>query len=470
MGKGLSLKLCMGYGAGAVGEAGFYQFVTSFQLIFLTGVVGMPPGMAGTITSLTILVEAICSIVVGRFSDQLTWRYGRRRPFVLVAAVTVPITVVLGFTAIHQSMTVMFIYYTVVGALGWVAYASFYIPYAAFGAEIARGYNERIQLRTYSRVYNIGATYMATSLPLTLIALFTSRGISAERSWFYFAILFGGITAVALLFCWRATKGTEVIEPEAGQGKKEPMWLVFHDFWQLIRIKSMAILIGAKMIFMVAFTFYTSGMMFYMQYRLGLATEQISVIYLITVVLSAIYTPFIAKAAMKFGKQQEVVGAIGLSGVGGLILYFVGIDTYAMAIFYIVLFMFVQSSYWQISNAIFYDITEVDEYRYGKRREGNIAAMQSIAGTLAASLGLQLIGLFLKSAGFDSSLAQQSERAMAELSRIFVLYPSAALLVSGVLLCAYPITRKRFEMLFNAIELRKRGEDYSMYREELDRL
>ena len=468
MKKGISIKLCLGYGTGALGEAGFYQFVTSFQLIFLTGVVGISPELAGTITSLTILVDAVCSIAVGRFSDHLAWRFGRRRPFVLLSIFSMPVTVILSFTTIHQSQAVMFAYYTVMGALCWIAYSVFYIPYTALGAEIATDYDDRIRLRSVARVFTIAATFFGTAMPLWVIDYFMNKGKSQAQGWFYFVLMFGLLVAAGLFACWYTTRGTEPV-PETCR-ERQPLWHVFFDFYQLLRIKSMAILMGAKVIFMIAFTLYTSGMMFFLQYKVGLSGQAISSVYVVSVVVSAVYTPVISYLALRLGKQQQVIMAIAISGTGGLGLYAAGVDSYWSTLLYAALFMYVQSSYWQISNAIFYDITEADEYRYGKRREGSITALQSIAGTLSASIGLQLIGILLKGAGFDSSLPVQNEQALEELARIFILYPSIALLISGALLYTYPITRRRFLRLQMAIDLKKRGEDYSMYREELDRL
>ncbi|MDI9494166.1 MAG: hypothetical protein QM289_06785, partial [Bacillota bacterium] len=46
------------YSIGGLAEAGLYQYITTFQLIFLTGVVKIPPEVAGSITSVAILLEA----------------------------------------------------------------------------------------------------------------------------------------------------------------------------------------------------------------------------------------------------------------------------------------------------------------------------------------------------------------------------------------------------------------------------
>ena len=474
MKKGISLRLSLGYAVGAVGEAGFYQFVTAFQLVFLTGVVKLSPGLAGTITSLTILMDAVCSVLIGKFSDQLRGRFGRRRPFILFAVFSIPITMTLSFTTIHQSTAVMFVYYTIMGALAWTAYAAFYIPYTALGGEVATDYNDRIRIRSLNRIFNIIANFFATVLPLTVIQFLMGMGIGETSGWFYFTLVFGVSIGLGLFICWWMTRGSEPCAVETAPGKegpkKESLLLVFRDFWQLLRIKSMAILISAKVMFMVAFTFYTSGQVFFMQYRLGLSGEKISAVYLISVIASAVYTPVISWMAMKLGKQQAVIISLCVSGVFGMGFYAAGIHNYFTAVLYVIVFMFVQSSYWQISNAIFYDITEVDEYVYGSRREGGIAALQSIAGTLAAALGLQLIGFFLNAAGFDANLAVQSGRAMTELSRIFVLYPSIALILSAALLYTYPVSRRRFIMLQNVIEMKKQGEDYSAYEEELNKL
>ena len=54
-----NLRTKLFYGAGYLPDPCFYQFIASFQIVFLTGVVGLSPAVAGTISSVTIMSDAV---------------------------------------------------------------------------------------------------------------------------------------------------------------------------------------------------------------------------------------------------------------------------------------------------------------------------------------------------------------------------------------------------------------------------
>lgn len=231
----------------------------------------------------------------------------------------------------------------------------------------------------------------------------------------------------------------------------------------------MAILVGTKIVFMFGFTLYTSGMMFFMQYALNLDIQVTSTVYMVSIFASILFTPLITHWAVRGGKKSLISGAMTISGLCGVLLWIFGVDSYVASLMYVIVFTFGQAAFWQISSAMFYDVAEADEYVSGKRREGAIIAFQSIVGTLSASLGLQAIGLLLKLAGFNEALSAQSAETVKMLKDIFVLFPSVSLLVTTLTLLAYPLSKKRFELLQKALALRSRGEDYSEYRTEIDK-
>ena len=462
-------KVFFCYSLCGLADAGFYQYVTTFQLIFLTSVVGVSPVTAGTITSLSILLEAICCFVVGRISDNLRSRYGRRRPFLLISVFFMPLTVIACFVTLNQHSWIQFVYYILTGALFWVSYSVFYIPYTALGAEIAVDYDDRTRLRSVTRIFSISGTFLANVCPLLAIGFFMNYGMAEEHSWLLFSAIMSIIIAAGIFLSWNYTRGTEKEFIDNGQ-KKESFFLVFKDFYQLIKLKSMAILIALKLIYMFGFTLYTSGMMFFLAYRIGLDGSLTSSVYLISIVVSVFYTPLISFIALKSGKKSLVLGSLCLSGIAGLGLYILGVDNYLLAVLYVAVYTYGQSAFWQIINAMFYDVAEVDEYINGKRREGEIIAFQSIVGTFCASLGMQAIGILLKIAGFNADLTVQSESSLTMLENIFVLYPSSVSIVAALLLIAYPVTKKRFVSLQKALALKSEGKSYDIYLDDIKKL
>ena len=106
----------------------------------------------------------------------------------------------------------------------------------------------------------------------------------------------------------------------------------------------------------------------------------------------------------------------------------------------------------------------------GRTKLRSITRVFTIMGTFLANVcPLLAIGILLKLAGFNEALRMQSAETIAMLKNIFVLFSSVLLLVTTLTLLAYPLSKKRFELLQKALALRSRGEDYSEYRTEIDK-
>lgn len=458
--SGLNKKISFGYGSGTFSEAGFYQFVNSFQLVFLTSVVGIDPGIAGTIVSITILMDAVGTMFIGHFSDNLKCRYGRRRPLILISAIFNPVIFMMCFLTVRNH-EIQFLYYVITGMLFWISYTLYYIPYSALGAEITTDYNDRIKLRSISRMFSVAGGCFATVVPLTTIDIMTDMGVSDQRAWFVFSAAFALVLGASMLICWNNTRGFE--KKQLGQKVKINPVLILRDFAQIIKLKVMYMLLLAKVAFMFAYTLYTAGMMFFMRYQLGLHGKTTSTLYLFYMALSFIFTPIILKLAVRFDKKRQMLFSFLLTGAGGLVLSLTGVESYQTALLWVGLFSFANSTYWQLSNAMFYDVTEVDELVNEVKREGSITSLQCLWGTLTSSISLQIVGLLLKTSGFDASLASQTDQSLSGIGKTFIVYPSIALVIGAFLLFLYPMDRKSFEAVKHALERKRNNQDYSEY-------
>ena len=57
-----------------------------FYVFFLTEHVGLRPALAGAVPLVGRFVDALTDPLMGRISDQTRWRWGRRRPYMLLGA------------------------------------------------------------------------------------------------------------------------------------------------------------------------------------------------------------------------------------------------------------------------------------------------------------------------------------------------------------------------------------------------
>ena len=108
-----------------------------------------------------------------------------------------------------------------------------------------------------------------------------------------------------------------------------------------------------------------------------------------------------------------------------------------------------------------YDISEVDVFKTGNRREGVISAMMSFFQKLGAALATWIMGVLLSASGYDGTALVQPESAMSMINFIVTLIPASLAIIAGLISIAYPITGKRFDALMVALKAKREGKEYT---------
>ena len=148
--KIFQLRKYIAYGTGFLGDAFYYQFITTYLLVFLTGPAGLTPKNAGTVGSIIVLADAVGSLFVGRVTDGLKCKYGRRRPVLLFSAFVLPLIFCLLFVTVGGTDSQKVVYYTAMGLLFYLFFILYYVSQTAFGADISDGYDDSIKMNSES--------------------------------------------------------------------------------------------------------------------------------------------------------------------------------------------------------------------------------------------------------------------------------------------------------------------------------
>lgn len=430
-----------GYGAASIADSGPYNFATVYMILFFTTVVGLSPEVAGTISSITILADGIIGVIIGYISDNLHSKYGRRRPFLLAAAPLLVIGLMLLFTPVPFDGMLRTVFYIIVGLMFWSGFSMYYTPYTALGAELTDDYNERSVLRTIARLFGIAGNFMGMVLPLAIVGVLTEKGILESTAWFAVAALIAIVSGASILVTWKSTKGKE-LQVEQGQNKLEIGKLLV-EYLQIIKLKPFKHMIIVVALFIIANTFYNSSMVFFTRYSLGLEDDVTSTVFLISIIANLVYTPIMGVCAVKFSKKNTLATSMLLSGIAAAVFYFVGVNSYLVLVIYVIIYSVSYTCFWQLINAIMYDISEVGEYHFGKRLEGSIASVYGFVLTIFTSVASQIVGWLLK---FDF------------INETFILLPGICLIGSAIVQYIYPINEKSFNMVKEALKAKKAGE------------
>ncbi len=92
-------RLRLGWGVGSLGSATLINGVTFLGLFYFTRILGMSPALAGGLLFAAKLFDIVTDPLMGVVSDRSNTRWGRRRPWLLAAALVSPAAFVMIFSA-----------------------------------------------------------------------------------------------------------------------------------------------------------------------------------------------------------------------------------------------------------------------------------------------------------------------------------------------------------------------------------
>ncbi len=455
--KKLSGKTIFGYAFGSLADAASYNFIIMYMLYFLTAIIGMTAGKAGIIISVSTIISAVYGLVIGPVSDNTRSRYGRRRPYLLIGAILLLIGIILLFRPMGLSQSGAFAFYMIMLPVVWLGYGSFLVPYNALGSELTDDYDERTKLRTPAGIFNCIGNIIGISLPLTAVAFFAKRGAEEGEAWSYFAIILAVACAVSILITWRVTKGKEL--PMEILMKEEKELNPVKTYWQILKLKPFRWMIGFVAMFAIGYIVFQSGLIYYILFYAGMTEAQMSQAMFINIFVAMATTLIISAIAVKLNKKKAFATCFLLSAAGMIILYFVGVKSFPMLIVLLAVFGIGNSAYWLLIYPLIYDMSEVYEYKYGKRKEGSLLSMLAFIFTLATSVGTQVLTLTMTMVGYDPALPVQSEATANGIANIVFGIPIAMFILGALCCMAYPLSKKAYETLVAQLEKKRAGEE-----------
>jgi glycoside/pentoside/hexuronide:cation symporter, GPH family len=153
---GLGIRFAYGFGSMAYGISATVLSGSVLQLYF-NQVIGLQAAWVGAALALTIIVDSITDPMIGRFSDNLRTRWGRRHMLMYASALPAALGIILMWHA-PPGLSDAGLLAFMIGMLLFVRIAvSFYeIPSLALAPELAPAYHERTALISWRYLFIYG--------------------------------------------------------------------------------------------------------------------------------------------------------------------------------------------------------------------------------------------------------------------------------------------------------------------------
>lgn len=463
----LKFQTKLSYGVGGICDNAMYTLSGTYLLLFLTTVAGVSPAMAGTISAIGSVWEAICGPVVGFMSDNTVSKMGRRKPFLIVAAFPVAVVTSLLFTAIDAAPAVKGVYYTVMLLMFWTCFSTEFIPYMAWGSDLTEDYNERTVLRSFAYVFNQVGMCIGMVLPTVIVDYCMNLGRTTAQSWQMVGIFAGVCSGLALLICALTIKTDDKkdFDKNAYDGKKFNLAGfagIFKEYFNILKLKPIRFILGASIVYLVANTIFSSDRVFYMTYNLGMEQTEISLMMLIITVSGVAFVPFIAKFSELWDKKSVFMAGIGGAGILMMAARFIGVEGMAGMIIICLIYSVANTCYWQLMPSMLYDVCELEELVSGEKHSGSVISLQALSESLSIAVGMQVLGIALEAAGFVNDAQIQPEGALSWVSNLFTFVPGLFMVLVVVMMTKYPINKKSFQKVMEAKAKKGRGEEIDL--------
>lgn len=454
----MKLSTAVGHGIGTLGESIGYNMFYSFFLFFLNTVIGISPAVAGIISMVAVLWDAITDPLVGYLSDNSKNKNGRRRPWILKWSFALGLTIFMMFTDIPFSQDTKAIYFLIMNMLFWLFMTMTDIPYLALGAEISNTTNERTMIRTISSMFYFGGNIFASSITIALVA---KLGVeSTAQGWSRTAAIMGVATIIFFLISYIATKGKEpenINLNKVPEKKPLPQTVkeIVKSYIEICKIGPFARILIFSYIVRTAGNIMTATLMYFYTYNIQMSEETISSMYLISSILQVVFSLALGIIATKVGKKST---AIICNTVTGISLIVIGLClTWNMTYIYLYTTAIAlgMSGFFVVIYSMIYDVADLDEIENKERRDGAMQALFQLSIKFSTATGMFISGIMLTFYKFDETLQVQSSTTLQGIENLVIFTPAIGFIIGALIMLKYPLTPKKMDEIKNQRELLK---------------
>lgn len=457
----------LGYCSGIVTESLLYNMFYTYYLVFLTDVIKMDPILAGTVSFISIIWDAVTDPIIGSFADR---NGSDKRKYMAKAAFPLGLMFIAAFVNIGaQSSVVQFIYYTAVTMLFWLAYTVYTIPYYAVVAEITQDYDERTAIRSTSSLINTAAIFLGNALPAVLPSLFAGLVFSGKKmgdsfGWTVTAVIMSVMSVLFACITVKSLKGVTLQKAEAtpSANERKSIKVIFSEFFEVLKIKPFKWFAIFIVFFLMASSMIQSSFEYMIKHLVNKDPETwMTVVIIELVVVMAAFIPLVTKIAETKDRRFSSILFMSLMCAGLIICRIIGVRSIGVVLAVTFCMAMGMANFWTVFYSMAYDLVEVDEFAYGTRRESVITALPQFFQKFGAAVGVWTVSLILKITGYNAELAAQSTKTVNGIENNVTLIPAAFLVLSVIGAVMYPITREKFTLLNKELQKKRNGEEYS---------
>jgi Na+/melibiose symporter-like transporter len=301
----LSIGQILSYALPAFGMSMILISVAIYLPIFYTDDLGVTAGMLSWVFLIGRVWDAVTDPMMGHLSDRTRTRWGRRRPYFLIAALPMwAVFYLIWSPSPGLSTNGTFLHLLICYLALYTFWTVFSVPYASLGMELTPAYHERTRLFAGRQGLFIAGTAAGMLAP----RLFENALGDKLAGYTQMAILFGGFTVLLILITfWRIR--------ERPRSAASPVYPFFKGLKVTFRNRAFVVLLLVYMAAVVGGSFIAPLTLYIAKYVI---VAEWVVPYVMLAYLAGMFfsIPAWLRLSKRFGKNRTWTAAMMVGTIG----------------------------------------------------------------------------------------------------------------------------------------------------------
>ncbi len=455
------------FGLGMLANQMFPASLGIFMVVLVQNL-GFPGWMWGVVYFLPRVLDAVTDPIMGFISDNTKSVWGRRRQYVLLGAIVMGVS----FSVMWQlygenTVNYNFTYFLLGSFAFYIGLTIFSVPYVAIGYEMSDDFHERTQIMAIAQWIGQWAWVIA---PWFWVIMYdpewfpTPEAATRELS-IWVGVIFAICAMVPALFIPSKSTLKEDYSPLTFGAIGDSLSQILRGFVEAFSSKPFRKLCISTFFIFNAFNTVAGFVFFIVVWHLfkgdagaaGYWTPLFGSVG--ALVTTFIVIPIVAAMSKKIGKKNAFMVSQGIALVGYASLWFLFVPGKPwLFLFSLPFHSFGIGSLFVLMMSMTADVIDLDELKYGKRREGVFGAIYWYMVKFGFAIAGGLSGVILSVVGFDGNAAVQPEGAVDGLRLFFSGLPMVGTIIAMYLMHDYDVDEERANEIRAELDKRKKAE------------
>lgn len=473
----------------AFGQKNLTEFVNGNRQFFMISFLGLSGKAYGLIIFIEMLYDALDDSLSGLIIDRTRTRWGKLRPYLMLATPLWAVAIIMLFTTpSFLTTTTAKLIWAVVAIFAHNLGMSYFGVWQIMPYDITPNVNERNNLLASQKFMELFGAWLPALLPIfiDLLPRMTNNSVGMQDVYSGYAVLIVAISAATAIY------GFFVMRERVPLASREQMK-------EVGIVESFKIAIKNRPMLILQLNYFFNGLKgigasnekFFWVHNAG-AMSYSSIASIFTGIPAFIITPLTPKLIRKFGARNVGIAAGVFSGAAYTLMFLIGYQPFArinekwtwndpVGIVLNLVYMTIMLTLCGLPNGVINvvgtilqgDVYDYGEWKYGVRNEALIATVSGYFQKLANAINGLLSGVVISLIGytahkdvFGNVVRETDSSVLRGFWFIFCVMPALARFLYGISLIFFNVHGKFKAQMLKDLEERRLEQIRSMQTDE----